>query len=96
MSNTGRFYLFSVNGAVSVEGTLLRVTRIVCKCISCQSPLTATVGCGLIDLDGAAVLTCPHCNNRQAISRARLEELRPRADSIASDEIAVDNAIPVT
>ena len=96
MSNTGRFYLLSVNGAVSVEGTLLQVTRIDCNCLACQSPLTATVGCGLIDLSGAAVLTCSHCNNRQAISRARLEELRPRPDWRALGDIAIDSAMPIT
>jgi hypothetical protein len=42
----------------------LQVTRISCACLECGRQLRLVPGHGLLDLDGAAVLTCPLCDNR--------------------------------
>jgi len=78
LPDTGQFYLVNVVGVVNAEGGLVQVTRIDCSCLECRRQFAATVGHGLVDLDGAAVLVCPSCQNRQAICRARLEDFRAR------------------
>lgn len=77
MPNIGRFFIDQVEGVLRADGLLLQVTRVSCACLECGRQLRLAPGHGLLDLDGAAVLTCPLCDNRQAVSRARLEELCP-------------------
>lgn len=58
-----------------MDGALLQVTRVSCACLGCGRRARLEPGHGLLDLNGGAVLTCPQCDNRQAVARARLEEL---------------------
>ncbi|AWH27346.1 hypothetical protein C1932_11810 [Stenotrophomonas sp. YAU14D1_LEIMI4_1] len=74
MPNTGLFQLSAVAGMKRDDGTLIQVTRIDATCLKCQRWFSATAGRGLDDVDGAAVVSCPSCDNRQAISRARLQD----------------------
>ncbi len=78
MPDTGRFYLLNVDG-LEDRGNLLEVTRIDARCLSCQTHFRAVPGEGLVDHEGAGVITCPGCGNRQAISRARLQDFRRTA-----------------
>lgn len=80
MRDTGQFYLIGVDGMTRADGTLLQVTRVDGRCLACQRQFRVTTDHGLLDLDGAAVVTCPACGNRQAISRAQLEDLRRSAE----------------
>ncbi|GAB3052727.1 hypothetical protein [Stenotrophomonas tumulicola] len=74
MPNTGQFYLLSVEGVKDEGGALLQVTHIDCSCLQCHRQFAAIRDHGLLDLDGAAVLICPGCGNRQAICKARLQD----------------------
>ncbi|HGM6067111.1 TPA: hypothetical protein ACKQBZ_001420 [Stenotrophomonas maltophilia] len=78
MRDIGQFYVTSVEGVTRADGTLLQVTRIDCACIKCSWQFRAIPNHGLVDLDGAAALSCPTCGNHQSVSRARLEELNRR------------------
>jgi len=78
MPSTGQFYLLTVQGVINENGSLLQVTHVDCNCLECHRQFVATNDRGLIDLNGGAVLICPMCGNRQAVSRARLEEFRAR------------------
>nr|WP_239505249.1 hypothetical protein [Stenotrophomonas pavanii] len=78
MRDIGQFYVISVEGVTRADGTLLQVTRIDCSCIRCSRQFRAIPNHGLVDLDGAAALSCPTCGNHQSVSRARLEELSQR------------------
>lgn len=64
MPNIGRFFIDQVEGVRRADGSLLQVTRISCACLECGRQLRLVPGHGLLDLDGAAVLTCPLCDNR--------------------------------
>jgi hypothetical protein len=86
MPNTGRFFIDQVEGVLRADGLLLQVTRVSCACLQCGRQLRLVPGHGLLDLDGAAVLTCPLCGNRQAVARARLEELCPPTSPPAPGE----------
>ncbi len=86
MPNIGRFFIDQVEGVRRADGSLLQVTRISCACLECGRQLRLVPGHGLLDLDGAAVLTCPLCDNRQAVARARLEELCPPTSPPAPGE----------
>ena len=78
MRDIGQFYVASVEGVTRADGTLLQVTRIDCACLKCARQFRAIPGHGLVDLDGAAALSCPGCGNHQSVSRARLEEFSSR------------------
>jgi len=78
MRDVGQFYVASVEGVTRADGTLLQVTRIDCACLKCSRQFRAIPGHGLVDLDGAAALSCPGCGNHQSVSRARLEEFSSR------------------
>jgi len=80
MRDIGQFYISSVEGVTRADGTLLQVTRIDCSCLSCQRQFRAVAGHGLLDLDGAAAITCPACGSRQAVSRARLQDFIKREE----------------
>ncbi|MGR4897404.1 hypothetical protein ACIPR8_19345 [Stenotrophomonas sp. LARHCG68] len=82
MPNTGQFYLHEVIGQTDERDRLLQITRVECRCLACCHNLSARLNDGLIDLQRGAVLICPTCGNRQAISIARfdcfLERIRKR------------------
>ena len=59
MRDIGQFYVISVEGVTRADGTLLQVTRIDCSCIKCSWQFRAIPNHGLVDLDGAAALSCP-------------------------------------
>jgi len=74
MPNTGQFYLLRVDGQADEADRLLEVTAVECSCLPCGWTFTATPGHGLTTLVGGAVLACPHCDNRQAVSFVRFSE----------------------
>ncbi|HCT26857.1 MAG TPA: hypothetical protein DIW85_11660 [Stenotrophomonas sp.] len=74
MADTGLFLLSDVFGQEDEAGRLLQVTQVVCRCLECSCHFTARPNEGLIDLDGGAILACPMCPNRQAISMARFAD----------------------
>lgn len=81
MPNTGQFYLIDVDGQAGEVGRLLEVTRIQRRCLPCGWSFDALPGHGLIAIAGGAVLACPHCENRQAVSLARFSEFIDRVGS---------------
>lgn len=80
MRDIGQFYVNSVEGVAREDGTLLQVTRIDCSCLKCSRQFRAIPDHGLVDLNGAASLSCPGCGNHQSVSRARLEEFVLHSD----------------
>lgn len=74
MADTGFFLLSDVHGQRDGEGRLLQVTAVVCRCLGCSCHFTARPNEGLIDLERGAVLICPKCSQRQAISIARFAD----------------------
>lgn len=86
MPNIGRFFIDQIEGVLRGDGLLLQVTRVSCACLECGRQLRLVPGHGLLDLEGAAVLTCPLCDNRQAVARASLEGLCQPAPPPAEGE----------
>ncbi len=78
MPNTGQFYLMEVDGQANEVGQLLEVTRVQCRCLPCGWTFAAAPTEGLLALAGGAVLSCPHCENRQAVSLAKFSEFTHR------------------
>lgn len=78
MPNTGQFYLLRVDGQGDHDGKLLEVTCVECRCLSCSRVFVAVPAGGLIQIAGGAVLACPSCENRQAVSLARYAEFMAR------------------
>ncbi|MDX3935661.1 hypothetical protein [Stenotrophomonas sp.] len=78
MPNTGQFYLLRIDGQADEAERLLEVTAVECNCLPCGWTFTAVPGQGLISVPGGAVLACPHCGNRQAVSLARFSEFIAR------------------
>lgn len=74
MADTGLFLLSDVSGQKDNHGRLLQVTAVMCRCLSCSCHFTARPNEGLIDLARGAVLICPKCSKRQAISIARFAD----------------------
>lgn len=74
MSNTGVFFLRSVNASVERNGCIQALHQVKVQCAACSSESTLACNNGLVDVGGAGVLTCPSCGSRQAISRLRFEE----------------------
>jgi len=89
MPNTGQFYLMEVDGQANEVGQLLEVTRVQCRCLPCGWTFAAAPTEGLLALAGGAVLSCPHCENRQAVSLARFSEFIARVGS-SSQTAATD------
>ncbi len=85
MANTGFFLLRFVNGELTPEGALARLHAVHATCSNCSQNSVLKPGEGLTDLEGAGVMVCPHCQNRQAVSRMRFEEFMKRlADTDAT------------
>lgn len=78
MPSTGHFYLLSVTGQRDSSGHLLQVTLVECKCLACSRTFRGYPGHGLIDLERGAVIICPACSRRQAISMARFDDFLVR------------------
>lgn len=74
MADTGMFLLRDVSGQEDGGGKLLQVTKVVCRCLACSCQFTARPNEGLIEIVGGAVLVCPRCPQRQAISLARFAD----------------------
>lgn len=81
MPNTGQFYLLRVDSQADEAERLLEVTAVECSCLPCGWTFTAVPGHGLITVAGGAVLACPRCENRQAVSLARFSEFIARVGS---------------
>lgn len=81
MPNTGLFYLFEVEGNPSqaTQATCGSIGRVVAQCLACQNIMRASKPPELLNIvGGGAVLQCPACPNRQAISGARFAEFMQR------------------
>ncbi|MGE8215064.1 hypothetical protein D3C87_199240 [compost metagenome] len=81
MPNTGLFYLLEVAGDADSEDphTLRRLRFVRAECLLCHTLLNASTAPALVNVaHGAAVLTCAHCGNRQAISGARFSDFARR------------------
>lgn len=73
-----RFLIRELRADVSREGEVLELQELDIQCLRCHQASTLSQGAGLVDLNGAGVLTCPGCGEHQAISRKRLEEVMAR------------------
>lgn len=78
MPNTGVFHLRSVSAEVDASETIRALRHVEVQCTSCATVSCLSKGNGLVDLDGAGILTCTTCEARQGISRARFEEFVKR------------------
>lgn len=78
MPNTGQFYLLRVDGQADEAERLLEMTAVECSCLPCGWIFTASPGQELTSVAGGAVLVCPHCENRQAVSLARFSDFIAR------------------
>jgi len=78
VANTGFFLLRFVNGELTSDGALARLHAVEATCSSCGETSLLKPDDGLTDLEGAGVMVCPHCQNRQAVSRMRFEEFLKR------------------
>lgn len=82
MPNTGLFYLFEVNVQPSRPGSDEEpmALNVQAECLSCHRVTNATAPPSLVNIpDGGAVLECPACGSRQAISAARFMEFSQRS-----------------
>jgi hypothetical protein len=81
MPNTGLFYLFEVEGNPSQasQSTCGSLSRVAAQCLACNNIMRATKPPELLNIaGGGAVLQCPACPNRQAISGARFADFMQR------------------
>lgn len=78
MSNTGRFVLRFVSGQIRDKCQIDALSEVIAECAGCAVQSILTHKRGLIDIEGAGVLICPHCGQRQGISRLRFEEFIQR------------------
>lgn len=72
MSNTVLFYLHEVVGSRE-EDQFSCITSIQATCLECYRALHATKLPELEVINGGAILYCPGCGTRQAISNARFD-----------------------
>ena len=82
MPNTGRFYLFEVNVQPGRpdSGEEPKVLSVQAECLSCHHVTSAAAPPSLVNIPGGgAVLECPACGSRQAISAARFVEFSQRS-----------------
>lgn len=70
-----RFVIKGIRADLSESGGVSKLHELDIQCLRCLNLATVGQGSGLVDLDGAGVLTCPTCGEHQAISRKRLEEV---------------------
>ncbi len=79
MPHTGLFHLIEVHGdSDGLPRQLAWVASVSATCMGCRQTFTATVKRGLEVVTGGAVLSCPGCGVRQAISNARFNEFKQR------------------
>ena len=72
MPNTGVFYLPEVSGPMTGSPEhFTTITRIRATCNKCSHMLHGTEPPELECIPGGAILQCPNCGARQAISSAR-------------------------
>jgi len=72
MSNTGLFYLHEVAGSRE-EDEFTSIKSIRATCLKCHRSLHAKAPPELEVINGGAILYCPGCGTRQAISHARFD-----------------------
>lgn len=88
MPDTGMFFLYEVRCQRSIDsaGHHTVVKRVQAQCNGCRRAFKAESPPTLQNIaQGGAVLTCPACERRQAISIARFEEFVARFASSASE-----------
>jgi hypothetical protein len=72
MTSTGLFYLQDVSGS-SNDSQFSCITSVQATCLNCRRALDASAPPKLEVIKGGAILYCPGCGTRQAISNARFD-----------------------
>ncbi len=75
MPDTGLFHVVAFDADHREDHSISRVNALTIRCHQCGK-LTAWNADNLQRLEGGTILACRHCQNRQAISNARLNEGR--------------------
>jgi|GEM_PF-502264 len=73
MPDTGLFHIVAFDADHREDHSISRVNALTIRCHQCGK-LTAWNADNLQRLEGGTILACRHCQNRQAISNARLNE----------------------
>ena len=91
MPSTGLFTLLEVHGnfATQQQGAA-RLTSLTACCETCEHRFSANAGEHLAVIAGGAVITCPECGVRQAVSNARFEEFVRRVERPAGSVGSLD------
>lgn len=92
MSDTGRFFLRSVSARFRDNDQIEALHEVKAECAGCALQSTLTHKHGLVDIEGAGVLTCPHCGQRQGISRNRFEEFVRRYPQGIDDSATIERS----
>ncbi|MGV6490599.1 hypothetical protein ACTUVK_002396 [Stenotrophomonas rhizophila] len=71
---TGKFLILGVRAEMADAQTIKVLQQLEVQCQSCMQECMLTEGEGLVDVQGAGLLSCPHCGEHQAVSRARFEQ----------------------
>ncbi len=82
MPDTGLFHVVAFDAEHREDHSISRVNALTLRCHKCGK-LTAWNADTLQRLEGGTILACRHCQNRQAISNARLNE---RASGLHGNE----------
>lgn len=82
MRSTGLFSFIEVQGAKDLQpDQVFQLASLTASCQTCQHTFSLTAGSSLVLIAGGAVVTCPACKARQAISNARFEEFSRRTQA---------------
>jgi len=73
MPDTGLFQIMSFDARPDADGGIERINAVTAQCQKCGKVNHAR-GDELQRVPGGTVLTCRHCDNRQALSNARFGE----------------------
>ncbi|MFN4162841.1 MAG: hypothetical protein ACK4FW_12880 [Stenotrophomonas sp.] len=71
---TGKFLILGVRAEMADAQTIKMLQQLDVQCQSCMQECRLSEGEGLVDVQGAGLLNCPHCGEHQAVSRARFEQ----------------------
>lgn len=73
MPDTGSFILRFVEGELSSEGKLVRLTQVDAECAICSTTSTLVADGGLVDSGEEVTMVCPSCQAHQRVSPSRFE-----------------------
>lgn len=71
---TGKFKIRSVRAKMLTSTHIGALVGVEVCCCACERASALHIDNGLINVQGAGVLICPGCGNRQGVSRKRFEE----------------------